>query len=237
MRAALSILALIALALAGAAHAEGWKQGYSRQAQAVLARGRAAAGGKGWEYLRGWHETGHDGGAAFEAWFDPVRYGLRVERQAAAGKDTHGFNGLGVWRIAPGGQVTGADAPGPVAQARSEAFYRMQAFYFPGRFDAAGRYVGVRRLGGKSFEVVEVRPWNGEARELWFDRKTGLLARETAHGETTEFSDYRKVGPVKVAFRAVTEDGAPGGRRERVLAEVDFRPADRTLFSLPRELK
>lgn len=244
MRRRVLIPAALALALAptfalwgGAAGAEVWKQGYTRQADAVLARGRIAAGGKGWEYLRGWHETGHEGGVAYEAWYDPIRYGMRIERQDGAGKDTHGFNGLGAWRITAAGQVTGTDAPAAVAQARSEAFYGVQAFYFSGRFDAAGRYVGVRKLGARSFEVVEVKPWNGEARELWFDKKTGLLAREAARGVTTEFSDYRKVGPVKVAFRAVTDDGTTGGHRERVLESVDFRPADRALFSLPRDLK
>jgi hypothetical protein len=234
--------ALVALALAGSAAAEVWKQGYSRQAQQVLNRARDAAGAKGWEYLRGWHETGREispvgGAVAYEAWYDPVRYGLRVERRDAAGRDTHGFNGLGAWRITAAGQVSGTDAAAAVSQARTEAFYAVQGFYFSGRFDAAGRYVGVRRQGGKSFEVVEVKPWNGEARELWFDRKTGLLARETGRGVTTEFSDYRKIGPVRVAFHAVIDDGTPAGRRERVVEGVDFRPADRALFSLPRDLK
>lgn len=232
--------ALLALALAGAAQGEAWKQGYSRQAQAVLARARAAAGGKGWEYLRGWHETGRDGGQAYEAWYDPVRYGMRIERQEAAGKDTHGFNGLGAWRITAGGQVTGTDAPGAVGVARGEAFWGVQGFYFSGRFDAAGRYVGSRRIGRANYVVVEVKPWNAQAREMWFDQKTGLLAREVAHTstgvETREFSDYRKVGPVRVAFHVVTDDGTPGGRRERMIDSVDFRPADRALFSLPRDL-
>jgi hypothetical protein len=238
MRPRLVIPAALALALAAhaASAGEAWKQGYSRQAQQALNRARTAAGGKGWEYLRGWHETGREGGLAYEVWYDPVRYGMRIERQEAAGKDVHGFNGLGAWRITAAGQVSGTDAAGVVAQARTEAFYGVSGFYFSGRFDAAGRYVGAKRLGGKSFEVVEVKPYGGEARELWFDRKTGLLARETGRGITTEFSDYRKVGPLKVAFRVATDDGTPGGRRERVVESVDFRPADRALFSLPREL-
>jgi len=245
MRAAPLIPALIALALAGQAAGEAWKQGYSRQAQQALNRGRAAAGGKGWEYLRGWHETGHDAGpsgaVAYEAWYDPVRYGMRVERQEPDGKDVHGFNGLGAWRITAAGKITGTDAPAAVAEARGEAFYGIQGYYFSGRFDAAGRYLGMRRLGAKSFEVVEVKPWNATARELWFDRKTGLLAREvakTATGAVTmEFSDYRKIGPVKVAFHAVIDDGTPGGRHERTIDSLDFKPADRALFSLPRDLK
>jgi hypothetical protein len=241
MRARTLIPALFALALAAGAHAEVWKQGYTRQAEQVLARGRIAAGGKGWEYLRGWHETGQDGGVAFEAWYDPVRYGMRVERQEGAAKDVHGFNGLGAWRITAAGQVSGTAEPKPVGEARGEAFFGTQGFYFSGRFDAAGRYVGQRHLGARSFEVVEVKPWAAPARELWFDRKTGLLAREVGRIDgravTIEFSDYRKVGPVKVAFRATLDDGTPGGRRERVLQSVDFRPVDRALFSLPRDLK
>jgi hypothetical protein len=242
MRPRLVIPAALALALAlgGAAAGEAWKQGYSRQAQQALNRGRAAAGGKGWEYLRGWHETGRDGAVAYEAWYDPVRYGMRIERQESAGKDVHGFNGLGAWRITPAGQVSGTDAPGAVSEARGEAFYGIQGFYFSGRFDAAGRYIGARRLGARSFEVVEVKPWNAAARELWFDRRTGLLAREVAHtgtgAVTTEFSDYRKVGPVRVAFHATIDDGTPGGRRERTIESLDFKPADRALFSLPRDL-
>jgi hypothetical protein len=234
MRRRLLIPAVLALVFAaGAALAgEAWKQGYSRQAQQALNRARTAAGGKGWEYLRGWHETGRDGAVAYEAWYDPVRYGMRIERQAAGGKDVHGFNGLGAWRITPAGQVSGTDAAGAVAQARTEAFYGVSGFYFSGRFDAAGRYVGARRLGGKSFEVVEVKPYGGEARELWFDRGTGLLARATGRGVTVEYSDYRKVGPVRAPFRLVIDDA--GGRRERVIEAVDFRPADRALFSLPR---
>jgi hypothetical protein len=241
MRVRALIPVLLVLACAAGAKAEVWKQGYTRQAQAALARGRAAAGGKGLEYLRGWHEVGRDGGAAFEAWYDPLRYGMRVERQEAAGKDVHGFNGLGAWRITAGGQVSGTAEPGPVGEARAEAFFGVQGFYFSGRFDAAGRYVGQRRLGAKSFEVVEVKPWAAPARELWFDKKTGLLAREVGRIDgravTLEFSDYRKVGPVKVAFHTTLDDGTPGGRRERTLESVDFRAADRALFSLPRDIK
>ncbi len=236
--ALIPVVAALALCAAAAQAAEAWKQGYSRQAQAVLNRGRQAAGDKGWEMLRGWHETGRDGAVPYEAWYDPVRYGMRVERKEAAGKDTHGFNGLGAWRVTAAGVVSGTDAAPAVSAARGEAFYGILGFYFSGRFDAAGRYLGVRRLGRSSYEAIEVKPWNAPPRELWFDKATGLLTREVLHTPTgaltLELSDYRKVGPVKVAFHIASDDGTPGGRRERTIETLDFRPADRAMFSLPR---
>ena len=94
----------------------------------------------------------------------------------------------------------------------------------------------MRERGGRSFDVLRVQPAGGVPRELWFDRRTGLLGFmvETVGGvqTTTELSDYRKVGPVTAPFKlSITEQGAKP--RERTLKSVDFRPADRSHFSLP----
>jgi len=207
--------------------------GYTRDAQQVLARARAAAGGAGWNFLRGWHETGKLGGVPYEAWQDPLRYGLRVEVREADGLHVHGFNGQGAWTIAASGQASGTGDAGPVAAARTEAFYGVYGFFYPGRFDAHGDYLGVRQAGGRAFDVVEVKPWSGAARQLWFDRTTHLLARMVeANGPTYELSDYRKVGPVRVAFRI---DLAGDPAHSRRIEELTFVPADRAKFSLPRE--
>jgi hypothetical protein len=212
--------------------------GYTHDAQRVLAQARAAAGGAAWNYLRGWHETGHRDGVAYETWLDPLRFGLRVEVHTPQGLQVHGFNGLGAWKIAPGGEATGTGDEGPVGQARAEAFYGVYGFYFPGRFDAHGDYLGTRQLGGRAFDVVEVKPWSGAARQLWFDRHTHLLARMVdANGPkpvTVELSDYRKVGPVKVAFRYVAQATDEAVAEVRQLDSLAFTPADRAMFSLPR---
>src|SRR4051794_8253471 len=76
-------------------------QGYTRPAERILTQARLASGGNGWSLLRGWHETGHQGGVAYEAWFDPLRYGLRIETRDAAGRHVHGYNGQGDWQILP----------------------------------------------------------------------------------------------------------------------------------------
>lgn len=230
-RLALAAVILLTV-LPGAAQAAAI--GYSPAAQQVLTRARAAVGGAGWNVLRGWHETGRRDGLRYEAWLDPVRYGLRVETHEADGLAVRGFNGGGEWRITAAGQVSGADVRTLVSAARTEAFFETYGYFYPGRFDARAELVGVRSHKGRAFDVVLVKPWGGTPRELWFDRGTHLLARMVdrsgAKPAALAYSDYRKVGPIRVAFRITDE--ASGEVRER--DAVDFAPADRTRFSLPR---
>lgn len=204
---------------------------YSAAAQRVLNQARSVSGGPGWNTIRGIHETGRRGGVRYESWRDPVRYGQRIETYEAAGKRTRAFNGAAQWEILPTGQVTGADDPMTVARARSETFFNSFGFYFPSRYDIRTAYVGVRKQGERTFEVIIVRPAGGLPRELWFDRRTSLLARIINRSgtapTTTEVLDYRRVGAVMAPHKYVT-DGV-----ERTVEAIDFRAADRDTFSLP----
>jgi len=210
--------------------------GYSRDAEKVLADAREASGGNGWYVLRGWHETGHVGGAAYERWLDPLRFGMRIETHDPAGLRVEGFNGQGDWTIAtPGAMPVTADEAA-TTRTRGDAFVGVYGFFYAARFDAHGQVLGVRQAGGKSFDVVEVKPFGGDARELWFDHASHLLGRIVdrtgAKPVTVELSDYRKVGPVRVAFRqTITAAGPP---QVRQIDSLIFTPSDRALFSLPR---
>jgi hypothetical protein len=212
------------------------KVGYTRPAERVLTQARAASGGEGWSMLRGWHETGHDGAAPYEAWFDPLRYGMRVETREAAGKRAHGYNGQGDWQILPDGTSLADDDPAGVAATRTEAFFGAAGYFHRARFDARGELAGVRNDHGRTFDAVLVKPWGGNARELWFDRRTHLLARmidrSGARPVIQQFSDYRRIGPVTVAFQ-IAIDG-PNGIVQRRRDAIVFAPSDRALFSLPR---
>ena len=211
--------------------------GYAPAAWRVIAQARAASGGNGWNLLRGWCESGHEGSLPYEAWLDPLRYGLRIELREPAGRSVHGFNGQGEWRIEPSGAVSGGGEAAAVARARTEAFFAIDGYFFPSRFEARGTSLGVRRSGGRVYDVVQVEPWGGTPRELWFDRASHLLARMVdragPQAQTAELSDYRKVGPVKIAFRTMLK-GPDGAVRVRQLDAVSFAPPDRALFSLPR---
>ena len=207
-------------------------------AKRVIDRARAASGGSGWNLLHGLHETGREGGARYEAWFDPLRYGARTEIETPAGKLTYGYNGQGEWRIPPGGATSGSLDRAALAKARSDAFFGAYAWFYPSRFDVRSSYLGARRSQGRPFEVLRIHPLGGQPRDLWFDRHTGLLGRMIEAGGvrpvTVEYSDYRKVGPVLVPFRSTTYGGDLLRPRERRRETLDFRPTDRGIFSLPR---
>jgi hypothetical protein len=168
----------------------------------------------------------------------PLRYGMRVETHEPDGLRVHGFNGGGDWQIAPGGATTGVDVTKAISDTRTEAFFGSYGFFFPGRFDARGEYLGVRNAGGRGFDVVAVKPWGARPRELWFDRRTHLLARMVdRNGQRPveiQLSDYHKVGPIRVAFRFTRRDGDQSAVQQRQVESLAFAPVDRTLFSLPR---
>jgi hypothetical protein len=212
-------------------------QGFSPAAQRVLAQARAASGGAGWNVLRGWRLTGQRDGMRYEAWFDPLRYGARIETHEPAGLHVHGFNGQADWQILPSGALTGADDHATLAQARTAVFLRVNGFFYPGRYMARGDYLGVRSSQGRSFDVLNLRPADGKPLELWFDRASHLLGRVIdrtgASAVTTELSDYRKVGPVLVAFHATIDPGDGARPLQDQVQSLVFIPADRNLFSLP----
>lgn len=237
MRTRLTCLSLLVLVLTGVASTAG-AQGYSRPAERVLSQAFAATGGAGWYLLRGWRETGRQGAVAYESWIDPLRYGLRTETREAEGLAVHGFNGMADWRVGPDGAMTAVNDHATVAKARTEAFFAVNGFFFRGRFDARGDYVGARRLGGRAYEVVRIQPWGGEPRELWFDQKTRLLARIVdrtgRRAAALQVGDYRKVGPVLIPFRFAPEAGGPADPLARQRESLVFAPAPRDGFSLNR---
>jgi hypothetical protein len=228
---------LVAILLLGGLASEATAQ-ISPPAERVISRALVATGGSGWYMLRGWHETGRRGGVAYESWIDPVRYGLRTETRDGEGLRIDGFNGQAVWRVQPTGAMTAANDHAALAQARTEAFFAASCYLFPGRFDARGDYLGVRRLAGRAYEVVRVQPWNGLPRELWFDQQSRLLARIVdrtgSKASALRVSDYRRVGPVRIPFRFTPEPGGEAGALARQRETVAFSPADRDLFSLNR---
>lgn len=233
-RVRLLLLASAALALrpvTGAAqHAAG--------PHAVLQRARGASGGPAWSRFRGLHETGLQDGAPYERWIDGLRWGERLETGApGAARRIYGYNGLGAWWRPLGARTEPGAERDVLARARSEAFFAAYGFYFGGRFDQRGGWVGSRQAGGRRFTVIWVQPAGGEARDLWFDDQSGLLARmtdRTAAPRTVEVSDYRRVGRLLLPHRRVAFGGGLARPVERVALKIETVAPDRGLFSLPR---
>ncbi|HEY8574006.1 hypothetical protein [Phenylobacterium sp.] len=229
MRLIIAAIAAALMWLAGPAEA----QTTSAAAAQVVARHRAASGGSAWNQLRGLHETGVEDGVRYEAWYDPLRYGVRIETQEPAGRRVRGFNGVGAWQISPDRVITGRADRASLAQARSQAYLAAWAFLFPSRFAADTAHLGVRQARGRSFDVIRVQPTSGEPRELWFDRSSRLLSRvvDRTGGRpvTTELSDYRRVGRLLLPFRAASDRGGRPSLRQ--VEAVTTEAADRTRFS------
>jgi len=235
------IIALPLLLAVPAGRAVAAQQGYSPEVERVLGRAFEATGGAGWYKLRGWREAGRRGGLPYESWIDPLRYGLRTEIRDRDGLQIQGFNGQAEWRISSAGEITAVNDRGTLGRARTEAFFDAQLFFFPGRFDARGEYLGAKRDDGRDFDIVRIQPVGGDPRELWFDQRTRLLGRivdrSGRRAAAVKVSDYRRTGPVQVAFRYAPEAGTDAALgRER--ASVSFAAPEREQFSLdrPKEL-
>jgi hypothetical protein len=234
MRIRTILLAMVALlATADVARAQ-----YAPDAVRVMERARAASGGKAWARVAGLHEVGVEGGFRYERWADPLRLGVRTDTGTAAGRVVRGYNGAGAWSLHPTPETAAAEPPADMAQARADAYVAGYGYYFRSRFDARASYVGVRQADGRSFEVVRAHPNGGEARELWFDRKTGLLGRivdpEGKTPLTVDVGDYRRVGGVMLPFKFTTFGGGLAKPVERTLEAVDLKATPREIFSLPR---
>lgn len=214
--------------------------GQGASAESVIARARTVTGGAAaWNALLGVTETGRLSGRRYRRVLDPIRYGLRIETTDAAGAALiQGYNGLGEWRILADGQATGSASREDLAEIRSDAYFAVQGYYFSSRFERRMSLLGERRQDGRTFDVVRVEPAGGEPRELWFDRRTGLLGMmvdETGPRQgRTEFGDWKRVGGVMIPFSARTYGGGRGVTEDLVITAVTFEAPDRDLFSLPR---
>ena len=223
---------LAATAAGGGAQAQ-----HAPAVKRVLDRARQASGGAAWSKLAGLHETGSEAGQRYERWVDLVRYGVRSETQTPAGKVVRGYNGFGAWSLLPQGMDRERETAPVLTEARADAYFAAYGYFFPSRFDLRSAYVGVRKGEGRTFDVVRIQPAGGEARELWFDRGTGLASRMVGTGArpaTVEMADYRRAGSVLVPFRLTLTGGGLAGPRERLVEAADVRRVERDLFSLPR---
>jgi hypothetical protein len=117
-----------------------------------------------------------------------------------------GSDGDSAWRIGLDGKpatLNGKELEAALANAWIDNLAWLAADQGGGRIALAA----ARTEDSGSYDVLEVSPPAGHARELWFDTTSGLLSRivETAAEPvlTTELSDYRAAGGVLMAHHVV----------------------------------
>jgi hypothetical protein len=137
-----------------------------------------------------------------------------------------GFDGTTSWGRAPGGEVAIRDAPDAIARARTSAWMTRRGY-----LHADGtryRDLGARDDRGRRLRGVEATPEHGSPIELWFDG-AGNLARTSQQVSqfvvVTQYSDWRDVDGLRVAFETVVDRGDPRSLARLTTTEVHRRPA------------
>ncbi|MGH7023703.1 MAG: aspartyl protease family protein [Caulobacteraceae bacterium] len=150
-----------------------------------------------------------------------------------------GFDGRQAWRKDPSGAVTQQDGGEERQSAVDEAYRQANLWWREDRGRADIVFTGIRQDNGTSFDVLTVTPRGGMPFEAWFDAKTHLLARTVqargAQTFKTTFSDYRRIGGVMQAGKAVNDAGAAALFAQTVtLVDAQYLAAtDATTFTPP----
>ena len=223
IRCLTGILTTSLLLVAGAVHAE--------DASALLARYKAASGAGAWDRATTLHANGTvaTGGLSgdFAVVQDLVRGRSVSTYKLGPIEGADGFDGTTAWNVGPGGEVTALDAPEAKRRALTQAWLDAHAFWYPDRMAATYGAVTEKSADGRAFRVVEATPAGGDPVGLWFDAKSGLLARtvqkEAQDTATTVFDDWRETGGVRMPYHVVTDRTDAAGRTDpRARADVHY---------------
>jgi hypothetical protein len=203
------------LFLATAASAQDTPDAPSRDAAAVLAEMKDACGGKAWDDVQGWHETGtvdFPGRPAvpYEIWHD--MHALKtVQVNSIDGKVVRkaGFDGTAYWQVGPDGRAQIGQEPAKVRRHRRDAYLSSFGWFLPERFPAAITLAGSQTLDGKTYDVLRITPEAADSFDLWVDRDTHRVRKVVAQNEFAELTEYRMFGGVCSPTNGRQGDGDP----------------------------
>jgi hypothetical protein len=124
------------------------------------------------------------------------------------------------------------------ANAATDAWLARRGFL---RTDAEGariEYLAARKADERTYDRLRATPKGGQPIELWFDRKTALLARSVwvmpIEVTTILYDDYRRVGGDMVPFSVVRQEGDAAPARITVEAAEFVAQAAADEFAPPR---
>lgn len=119
-----------------------------------------------------------------------------------------GYDGNRGWRTDPSGKLVMLDGK-DLEDARSNAWFENERWLDPDQGGGTIAFVGHDRDSTGAYDVLEVTPPVGRGRKVWFDSKTGLIARmqekNDARTVVSTISDYRPVAGRLMAFHTHTE--------------------------------
>jgi len=157
----------------------------------------------------------------------------RFNIETIAGPDRVGeaYNGMSAW-----GQNSPAAARTLTGDAAKEA--EASGRYWNNRFSDLNksrlmvRLVGIEKVRGRDSYHVQVQPGPGIVREVFFDSRTYLIARETRLSEQIDYDDYRPVNGIQMPFRVEVHLGSHAYKIIVTRAELNA-PVDDSVFDFP----
>jgi len=149
-----------------------------------------------------------------------------------------GIAGDVAWQVDQNGKLSKRDGK-DLEDARASAYFENDLWLMDDQGGGAVRRVESARDSSGRYDVLEVIPPTGRARRLWFDEKTGRLARViTKRDQQTivnRMSDYQMIeGRLRPRLTVVEVEGMPMNTARLTLDSVWVNPAiDPAVFAPP----
>lgn len=188
----------------------------------ILERARVASGDTRWAAIQTLQAEGQKsaGGLAgrWQLTQDLVggRY-VEASRQGAFDQ-SQGYDGDQVWRRDHGGEVALLDGVVPRRQAATQAWLTARGYWQADRLPAHYAAAWSKTLDGRRYDVVPATPEAGDPLELWFDARSGLLARivlpVARSTAVSELGDYREVDGLQLPHRITLQYLDSAGRTD-----------------------
>jgi hypothetical protein len=206
---------------------------------ALLAQMRAACGGKAWDRVKGWHETGRVDlpgrpGLPYESWSDMRRLKSATLSRLDGRIVRHaGFDGNMSWRVGPDGRVETVSDEAMLRRSRRDTYLSSFGYFYPRRFPAEFRLVGAETREGRTYDVLRVAPRQADSVDFWVDRATHRIGRIVAGQEYAELGDYRIFSGICTPTTGRQGDGDPAHDIVLHVETVETGPVADSVFSPP----
>jgi hypothetical protein len=194
---------------------------------AVLASARTAAGNGDWSQVGVLIETGSERAIGLSGhWRKVVDLATGRTREVSdfgVFSTAEVWDGHNYWRQDHSGGVHPIDSAFMQTVHVTDGWLAAYGYLRRNARGAQLERLGDQTVDGRSFAVIRATPHRGQPVELWFDKKTKLLARTvqimSTYVRAVRYGDYRKVRGLLLPFEITTEGG--------VTADTDVIQIDR----------
>ena len=203
----------------------------------LMAECKAASGGPALDRPAAFHETGtivRDGKSGTYEMYGDLHAIRTAGIHTIDGKiGGGGYDGPRAWHFGPDGKVVITTDPAQLVQERTGAYFTISGYFYPDRFPATFKYLGRKRAGSRTYDVVEVTPEGGMSSDLWLDTHSHRILRLTIEGTnaTGEILLYRVVDGTWIGFK--NRQSEDQHKMVQTLATYDYVPLDPERFTPP----